>query len=83
LIGIIINFKAMIIHRMQKAIDIGPLSGLPDVYASGPVFTTIDGKKTWVSDGYAASSIAAICKRAFGNADIRQKVALFRGQTSM
>jgi len=82
LIDIIINIKAMTIHRMQKAIDLRGIS-IPDVYESGPVFTTINGKKTWVSDGYADSSIAAICKRAFGNADIKRKIALFRDQISM
>jgi len=43
-------------------------------YESGPVHTTANGKRVWVSDGYAATTREEIVRLALRNAEVRRGV---------
>ena len=48
-------------------------------YSSGPVYTTVDGKKVWVSDGYTATTREEIIRLALRNAEVRRGVVSLAG----
>ena len=49
-------------------------SGHVHEYSSGPVYTTVAGVKTWVSDGYTATTREEIIRLALRNAEVRRGV---------
>jgi hypothetical protein len=49
--------------------------GKPTLYRSGAVYTTVNGNRMWVSDGYEGKTIADVCKQAVGNALVRHMAA--------
>lgn len=52
-------------------------------YESGPVHTTVNGQRVWVSDGYAASTREEIVRLALRNAEIRRGVASLVSKVSI
>lgn len=42
------------------------------MYASGPVYTTVAGKRVLVAESYVGDSIATVIRLAFINATVRQ-----------
>lgn len=44
-------------------------------YSSSPVYTTVDGAKAYVSDGYAATTREEVMRLALRNAEVRRAVA--------
>jgi len=44
-------------------------------YQCGPVYTTVNGRRVWVSNGYTEESLAKVLKRAYYNASIRNYIA--------
>jgi hypothetical protein len=49
-------------------------------YCSGPVYTTVAGVKTWVSDGYAATTREEVIRLALRNAEVRRGVVSLAGR---
>jgi hypothetical protein len=41
-------------------------------YSSGPVYTTVNGARVWVSDGYSASTREEIVLLALHNAEVKR-----------
>ena len=52
-------------------------------YESGPVYTTVNGIRTWVSDGYVASTREEIIRLALRNAEVKRGISLLRGRMTV
>jgi len=52
-------------------------------YESGPVYTTVNGVRVWVSDGYAASTREEIVRLALRNAEVRRGVVALARQCAV
>ena len=52
-------------------------------YESSPVYTTVEGRKVWVSDGYAASTRDEIVRLALRNAEVRRGVVSLAGRMTV
>ena len=58
----------MIIYPVER-----DANGVPTMYSSGPVYTTVNGKRVLVSPGYKRISREAIIKQACDNTEFAHK----------
>jgi hypothetical protein len=57
--------------------------GNPTLYGSDAVYTVINGKSVWISDGYQAKSIDDIYAVAMLNIDVRRMIMEYGLSTRM
>lgn len=62
---------------------INVLTGHVHEYSSGPVYTMVAGVRTWVSDGYSATTREEIIRLALRNAEVRRGVASLVSKVSI